>query len=212
MKYVSVLKNNNINNFLKLLTKNKLSMFIWFCLLVSMVLGTVSITYFNTELLYKVNFLFTNDFKIRATQSWKEIFLSSFFSLNIFVFSTELCMLSCFGIVLIPLIIIVRGYSLGLSAGYLYLTYKLKGIAFYILILLPGIIMSSIGYSKFAVEAIKFSYNFFKLIFSKHDFEYNFKLNMKQNAKKAGNCLIIMVLASVLDVCFMLLFSNFFDF
>lgn len=212
MKYASVFRNKNINNFLKLLKKNKLVIFLWICLITGMILGTTFVSFFDTEILYKINFLFKNDFETRINQSWKEIFISSFFNLNLFVFATELSAVSCWGIFLIPIIITIRGLSLGLSTGYLYLMYKLKGIAFYLLILLPGMFLSSVGHNKFSAESMKISFDFTKLFFYNNNFECNFKQNLVQNFKKLCNCLILMMISSILDVCFILLFSNFFEF
>ncbi|MBQ3093159.1 MAG: hypothetical protein IJC57_02760, partial [Clostridia bacterium] len=96
--------------------------------------------------------------------------------------------------------------------GYLYLIYKIKGIAFYLLILLPGVFLSSIGYNIFASKTINFSYNFTKLIFSKQDNNYNFKINFLKNIRELSKCLIFVLISCVLDTCFILLFSKFFDF
>ena len=161
---------------------------------------------------YKINFLFINNFKENINQTWSEIFTTSFSATSIFVFILELCILSCWGIFLVPILIILKGYSLGLSAGYLYLIYKIKGIAFYLLILLPGVFLSSIGYNIFASRTINFSYNFTKLIFSKQDNNYNFKINFLKNIRELSKCLIFVLISCVLDTCFILLFSKFFDF
>ncbi|MBQ3093413.1 MAG: hypothetical protein IJC57_04075, partial [Clostridia bacterium] len=152
-----------INNILELLKKSKTSILIWFCLILGITLGVFCVSYIEIESFYKINFLFINNFKENINQTWSEIFTTSFSASSIFVFILELCILSCWGIFLVPILIILKGYSLGLSAGYLYLIYKIKGIAFYLLILLPGVFLSSIGYNIFASKTINFSYNFTKL-------------------------------------------------
>ena len=201
-----------INNILELLKKSKTSILIWFCLILGITLGVFCVSYIETESFYKINFLFINNFKENINQTWSEIFTTSFSASSIFVFILELCILSCWGIFLVPILIILKGYSLGLSAGYLYLIYKIKGIAFYLLILLPGVFLSSIGYNIFASKTINFSYNFTKLIFSKQDNNYNFKINFLKNIRELSKCLIFVLISCVLDTCFILLFSKFFDF
>ncbi|MBP3320486.1 MAG: hypothetical protein J6K87_02455 [Clostridia bacterium] len=201
-----------INNILELLKKSKTSILIWFCLILGITLGVFCVSYIETESFYKINFLFINNFKENINQTWSEIFTTSFSATSIFVFILELCILSCWGIFLVPILIILKGYSLGLSAGYLYLIYKIKGIAFYLLILLPGVFLSSIGYNIFASKTINFSYNFTKLIFSKQDNNYNFKINFLKNIRELSKCLIFVLISCVLDTCFILLFSKFFDF
>ena len=86
-----------------------------------------------------------------------EIFASSLLSLSFFSLLIEFVTLSFFGALLIPVLIAFKGLGIGMTAGYLYLIYGLKGIAFYILILLPGIFVSSIGLIIFAAESFKFS-------------------------------------------------------
>lgn len=201
-----------INNILELLKKSKTSILIWFCLILGITLGVFCVSYIEIESFYKINFLFINNFKENINQTWSEIFTTSFSATSIFVFILELCILSCWGIFLVPILIILKGYSLGLSAGYLYLIYKIKGIAFYLLILLPGVFLSSIGYNIFASKTINFSYNFTKLIFSKQDNNYNFKINFLKNIRELSKCLIFVLISCVLDTCFILLFSKFFDF
>lgn len=201
-----------INNILELFKKSKTSILIWFCLILGITLGVFCVSYIEIESFYKINFLFINNFKENINQTWSEIFTTSFSASSIFVFILELCILSCWGIFLVPILIILKGYSLGLSAGYLYLIYKIKGIAFYLLILLPGVFLSSIGYNIFASKTINFSYNFTKLIFSKQDNNYNFKINFLKNIRELSKCLIFVLISCVLDTCFILLFSKFFDF
>ena len=201
-----------INNILELFKKSKTSILIWFCLILGITLGVFCVSYIEIESFYKINFLFINNFKENINQTWSEIFTTSFSASSIFVFILELCVLSCWGIFLVPLLIILKGYSLGLSAGYLYLIYKIKGIAFYLLILLPGVFLSSIGYNIFASRTINFSYNFTKLIFSKQDNNYDFKINFLKNIRELSKCLIFVLISCVLDTCFILLFSKFFDF
>lgn len=201
-----------INNILELFKKSKTSILIWFCLILGITLGVFCVSYIEIESFYKINFLFINNFKENINQTWSEIFTTSFSASSIFVFILELCILSCWGIFLVPILIILKGYSLGLSAGYLYLIYKIKGIAFYLLILLPGVFLSSIGYNIFASRTINFSYNFTKLIFSKQDNNYNFKINFLKNIRELSKCLIFVLISCVLDTCFILLFSKFFDF
>ena len=201
-----------INNILEKFKKSKTSILIWFCLILGITLGVFCVSYIEIESFYKINFLFINNFKENINQTWSEIFTTSFSATSIFVFILELCILSCWGIFLVPILIILKGYSLGLSAGYLYFIYKIKGIAFYLLILLPGVFLSSIGYNIFASKTINFSYNFTKLIFSKQDNNYDFKINFLKNIRELSKCLIFVLISCVLDTCFILLFSKFFDF
>ena len=165
-KFINFLDRYDIINFSK---NYRTIIFLSILLLLGMVLGTISISAVNMDFIYKVDFLFLNDFKERIASSNLEIFTSSLLSLSFFSLLIEFVTLSFFGALLIPVLIAFKGLGIGMTAGYLYLIYGLKGIAFYILILLPGIFVSSIGLIIFAAESFKFSCKFAKNIFPKSD-------------------------------------------
>ena len=154
------------------------------------------------DFIYKVDFLFLNDFKERIASSNLEIFTSSLLSLSFFSLLIEFVTLSFFGALLIPVLIAFKGLGIGMTAGYLYLIYGLKGIAFYILILLPGIFVSSIGLIIFAAESFKFSCKFAKKIFPKSD-GISIWNEFKNYIHKIGCAFVILLFSSLLDVGFM---------
>ena len=130
-----------------------------------MTLGAIAVGNVNMEFLHKLDFLFLNDFKSRIESSWTEIFITSFVSAFIFALILEFTALSFWGVAIIPLIILIKSFGIGISAGYLYFIYGLKGIAFYTLILLPGIFISLIGFIFISCSAMDISYKFLKNIF-----------------------------------------------
>lgn len=207
-KVTSFLDKYELINFGK---NNKILIFLIICIIIGMIAGSASLAYINMEVLHKLDFLFLNDFKERINQSSLDVFISSFSSLFIFMIFIEMAALSFWGTVLIPLLVTFKGLGLGITAGYLYLIYGLKGIAFYILILLPGIFVSSIGIVLLSVGAFKFSGKFAKKILPGADNERlwdSFKFHMR----KSGQCLIILAFASLIDMSFMAMFSKFFEF
>ena len=196
---------------LRLSKHNKSFIFLFGCLIVGMVCGAISVSSFNMESIYKLDFLFLTDFKERMGQSYIEIFISSFCILSLFAFFLELSALSCWGMIFIPIIIAFKGLGLGLSGGYLYLIYGLKGIAFYILILLPGIFISSVGLTLLSIRCTKFSIKLLRILFAKESQE-NLWNDLKSHLKNSGYCFVLLAAASILDVCFMAMFSRFFNF
>ncbi len=200
-----------INNVLNLSVRNKSLIFIFLCLISGMIFGSLSVNSLNMESLHKIDFLFLNDFQERISQTGIEIFISSFFILSLFALIIELSALSCWGVIFIPLVMTVRGLSLGLTAGYLYSIYALKGIAFYILILLPGIFISSLGLAIFSSESLKFSSKLLRVIVPKSEDEKLWD-EFKYHLRKSGYCLILMSVSSLIDLCFTSMFSRFFNF
>ena len=207
-KFINFLDRYDIINFSK---NYRTIIFLSILLLLGMVLGTISISAVNMDFIYKVDFLFLNDFKERIASSNLEIFTSSLLSLSFFSLLIEFVTLSFFGALLIPVLIAFKGLGIGMTAGYLYLIYGLKGIAFYILILLPGIFVSSIGLIIFAAESFKFSCKFAKKIFPKSD-GISIWNEFKNYIHKIGCAFVIMLFSSLLDVGFMAMFSRFFEF
>ncbi len=175
------------------------------------VLGTIAVGTVSMDFIYKIDFLFLNDFSARISSTHLEIFISSLLSLFAFSLIIEFSTLSFFGALLIPVIIIFKGLGIGITAGYLYMIYGLKGIAFYILILLPGIFISSIGIIIFAAESFKFSCKFAKKILPKSDGE-SVWCEFKNYIHKIGCAFIVLLFSSLIDVGFMAMFSRFFEF
>ena len=207
-KFINFLDRYDIINFSK---NYRTIIFLSILLLLGMVLGTISISAVNMDFIYKVDFLFLNDFKERIASSNLEIFTSSLLSLSFFSLLIEFVTLSFFCLLLIPVLIAFKGLGIGMTAGYLYLIYGLKGIAFYILILLPGIFVSSIGLIIFAAESFKFSCKFAKKIFPKSD-GISIWNEFKNYIHKIGCAFVILLFSSLLDVGFMAMFSRFFEF
>ena len=207
-KVVSFLDKYELISFSK---NNKVLIFFIVCLIIGMIVGSISVSSINMEVLHKLDFLFLNDFKERIGQSGLDIFISSFSSLFIFTLFIEIVALSFWGAVLVPILVIFRGLGLGITAGYLYLIYGLKGIAFYILILLPGIFVSSIGVVLFAAGAVNLSAKFAKKILPSADNERLWE-TFKAHIRKSSYSLIILAVAALIDIGFMAMFSKFFEF
>lgn len=202
------LRENEIFNFGK---NHKTLICMVLMLILGMVAGAVLAGCTSFEFLDSLNKIFLSDFKERTSQSGAEAFASSVVVYFVFSLFMWLSGLAIWGIVSIPLILCFRGLGMGISGGYLYLIYGLKGIAFYILILIPGIFVSSLAFAIFSTEAFKSSLKIAKAALPKGQIG-NFWLLLKSNTKKFGYCLLLLCFAAFLDMCFITMFANFFDF
>lgn len=207
-KLINFLDKYEIVNFSK---NYRTIIFLSVLLIIGMVFGAISISAVSMDFIYKIDFLFLNDFKERISSTHLEIFISSILSLSVFSLILEFLTLSFFGAIFIPALIIFKGMGIGMTAGYLYLIYGLKGIAFYILILLPGIFVSSIGIIIFSAESFKFSCKFAKKLLPKSDGRALWS-EFKNYIHKVGCAFVILLFSSLLDVGFMAMFSRFFEF
>ena len=208
-KAKSFMWENDILNFGK---NNKTLVFMFVCLLMGVVWGSMSAGCINFETLDVLNGVFLNDFKERMTQNGTEVFVSSLSLYFIFALALELSALAVWGVVSVPLTVCFKGLGIGLSGGYLYMIYGLKGIAFYILILVPGIVISSIAFVLFGATAFKNALAIAKKIMPKTDNGADVWNSVVPGIKKLGYCTLLLCFSSFVDMCFMMMFSGFFSF
>lgn len=202
------LSENDIYNFGK---NNKILLLMFFCLILGMIVGSISAGCINFETLDRLNSVFLTDFKQRMSQSGAEVFVSSLSLYFVFAIIMEFSAFAAWGTAFVPLLLVFKGMGMGLSGGYLYLVYGLKGIAFYILILVPGIFVSSIAFAFFGVSAFKSSVAISKKILPKPSDDMLWPY-VKSNVKKLGHCTLLLCFSAFLDMAFMMMFSSFFEF
>lgn len=180
-------------------------------LLLSMIFGSIYANYINLNIIKKLDILFLSDFDNRNNQGIIYTFISSFSSNFLFWLEMAFLSTSLFGIILTPLILIFRGVGLGLTAGYLYLIYSFKGVVFYILVLLPGIFISSVCFIFMLINSEKFSIKVTKQFISKSP-QQPLRENMIIYIKKSSFILFALAISSICDMIFMKLFSCLFTF
>ena len=198
-------------NIMGFIITNKLTLFMSFVFLIGMLVGTICIEKVKIETIRNLDFLFCSDFKVRLNQTWINNFIASFSSSFIFVIFMVIMAFSFPGLIFIPVILMFRGVGLGLVGGYLYLIYGLKGVAFYILILIPGIFISSLGLISISCDSMRFSYKLSSKLMPKsgNDRLWN---EMIAYLKRVGYTTVIFVISPLADITFMMLFSRFFKF
>ena len=118
---------------------------------------------------------------------------------------------SVIGCVCSPLILLVHGIRQGLITGYLYFSYKLEGIMFNCLILLPSILIALFGIVLLSLEAFNFSCIISKVCI-KSETSANVYMHFKTYCVKSGTTLIAAVISIICDVLLSNLFIGFFNF
>lgn len=119
----------------------------------------------DSDLALGLDFLFTTNLQSRLSQSIFETFCACFFSDFLFLFAVFLCGLAPWGMAVIPMITTFKGFGVGLCAGYLYSAYGLKGIGFYMLVLLLGIFIFTVALIVQSQNSFKLSKRIFKELF-----------------------------------------------
>ena len=186
-------------------------LFLFALLLAGMVFGALSARYADSSMLHKMDFLFMSNFETRAAQSLSSTFAAALASSFLFFLLLIMMGLSLWGGVAVPAVPFFKGFGAGFSAGYFYAFYGWKGILFNLIVMLPGVFLSSSAIVLSAREAIRCSSTLVStgLPGKNHEKQYpSLKIYFFRN----GVVLIILVLAALLDMICTALFAAFFSF
>lgn len=209
--FYTLKKNCNMQSFIKIIKQNKLiSLFIFF-LLMGMVFGALSAKNASSSIIESLDFLFASNFKNRETQSMFTTFIASLNSLFIFVFFIFLLGLCMFGVVVIPASLFFRGFGLGITAGFLYSMYGAKGILFHLIVILPGVFLSSIAIIIEAKESLIFCSRLISKVLPKAPPEKLWPY-FKTYLIKTGYIFIIITICAALDMLLNSIFAHLFSF
>lgn len=194
------------------LSQNKTFVILSVFFLFGIFMGAISSENLDNTATDKITKLFLSNISARESTSILYIFVSSLASSFLFILLAFFMGLSMWGCILAPIVPLLRGFCLGISQTYLYSTYGLKGIGFQLLVLLPGLFMSSLAILLMAREAIRLSHNFSSfMLFGKRE-PFGKKDDIRTYFLRTGCVLGICVVASVIDIVFNILFLRFFSF
>lgn len=166
----------------------------------------------DQNLALSLDFLFTTNLQARVVQSWFETFCACFTSNFVFLAVVFLLGLTPWGVPAIPVVTAFKGFGIGLCAGYLYSTYGLKGIGFYMLVLLIGLFVFTVAMLILGQNAFRLSGKLFQLIFMGKTKDFNIKETIKGYMLKGGYMLIAATAASVIDTLLWCAFTPLFNF
>lgn len=204
-------KDKSKTSFISLIKKYKLLTLIALLLLSGMIFGTFCVGLAEENTIESLDFLFASNFKVRSQQSLFEIFSTSLTSSFVFVALMTLLGLSVWGVLSIPIVPFFRGFGLGLTAGFLYSNYGIKGFLYHLIVLLPGVIISSVAILIHARESLVFSARLMSKILPKGNIDRLWE-RTKLYFLRTGYVLIILAASSLVDMLFTMLFSGYFNF
>lgn len=160
----------------------------------------------------KLDFLFITNIEARLHMAAFEIFLSCFVSYFLFILASFLCALSAWGFSAIPLLAVFKGFSVGLSSAVIFAFYKVSGIGFYILIILPGTVLFLFTLVYYAKASFRLSMRFMRLSLFGYDKEPALSRGLKAFLKKSAYAFLSSGACAVVDMLLWILFANHFDF
>ena len=123
--------------------------------MMGLIVGALSSRGFDKALFERLDFLFVTNVEARLGMSAFAIFTSCFVSYFIFILLLFLFALSVWGFIAVPLLSVVKGFSVGLSSAFIFAAYQMSGIGFYILAILPGVVLflfDLVGYSQASLQ------------------------------------------------------------
>ena len=187
--------------------------FVIFCIVLfaGIVFGAVSGRSADSELMKRLDFIFQTNYHIRCSQGLLTAFVSSFGSSVIFLVMIFLFGLSLWGGFVSWIIPFFKGYGYGISVGYLYGLYGFYGVGYNLLIVLPGMFISSLVISKAGYEVMKKSVKMIRLV-TRNEIRDDPYIQMKHYLKMMFVSMLMCAVSSVVDMLFAMCFSWIFKF
>ena len=167
------------------------------CLAAGLAVGCYSAGGLSERSLKSLDFLFTTNLPQRLEGGALNAFFAAFGSDFLFLLCAFLSGLCLWGVAAMPFIAFFKGYGVGVSAGYLLQSFGVKGIFFYITVLLPGIVMFSMALVYQLDGAFGIFRGMLAALFSK---QAEFRPSLAGYLKRGLKYLVITFSASLLDM------------
>ncbi len=126
-------------------------------------------------------------------------------------FVAFLCGTSFIGCVISPFVLAFYGFRYGCMAGFLYVSYKLDGIMFNALLLIPAVLVGAFGLIYITKESFNFSLVLSRICV-KNSGAANIYSEFKSYCIKCAFLLIFVAISTVIDLAASAMFMRFFNF
>ena len=167
------------------------------CLAAGLAVGCYSAGGLSERSLKSLDFLFATNLPERLEGGALNTFFAAFGSDFLFLLCAFLSGLSLWGVAATPCVAFFKGYGVGVSAGYLLQSFGLKGIFFYITVLLPGAVLFSLA----LVYQLGGAFGLFrKMLAALFSGDAEFKPALSSYLKRGLQYLLITFSASLLDM------------
>lgn len=183
-----------------------------FLMLAGLAFGSVYSKFADSAFIKSLDFLFTTNFDTRLAQNAIGIFCSCFASDFIFLLATFLLGFTPWGIPFLIFLSFFKGFGTGITAGFLFASYSMKGVGFYLLIILPGTFIFCMALALCSTYAFSFSKHMFFYTLKKDCTQPPLRSGMLEFSSHSVTSLIATFCAAVLDTVLWLLFAGAFNF
>lgn len=166
--------------------------------------GAVTSLKADSQFLLNMDFLFSTNLSSRLTAGIPASFMAHFASNFVFWVAVVLLGLSPWGVGALPLIIAFKGFGTGLSAAYLISNFGVKGLGFYLVVVMPGTFIFTLVLLFMCSESGRVSLRISRFIFGKGDTAVPLCGYVKSYLLR---CTYFLFMSAVGAVCDMLLWS-----
>ncbi|MGN0498783.1 MAG: hypothetical protein ACI4F6_06960 [Acutalibacteraceae bacterium] len=192
--------------------KYGLMIFLTLFLVAGIICGCILAQYGDEQTMESLDFIFISNFKGRINQGLFDGFKASMCAYFLFYISSLFLGLSLWGAIGLPAVIALKGIGAGLCAGYLISAYSFQGAVFYVLVMLPGLFLSSLSLLLQCKHSIRLSvklWRFFVPLRKNTDEE---KPDLLSFFQKSSAILLLTAAGAIIDVLFTAFFSHMFTF
>lgn len=196
-------------SFFEVISKNRLLILLSTLFLIGVVAGSISVGRSN-ELTVLAEKAFRSLYLKRANGSFASIFFAAFCCYAVYTVAACAVGTSMLGTVLAPVLVLWRGFLLGMQTALLYSQYALKGVAFNAIILIPPAVFSVIALIFGAKAAIAMSVMIAKLTFPGNT-SVNLFYEFRSYCLKFTLLLIPTFISALADAALSNFFIGFFD-
>lgn len=178
-----------------------------------MIFGAVKAGMASPEALSKIDSVFSRFMNLRNDRTPAQTFMNSFMVSFVFMAALYFSSLSPLGIFFIPALMFFRGFEYGISSGFLCVNYGLKGLAYYITVILLGAFISSLALVYLSQYCIDFSVSMMFSMFGKGTSNgVGLKVKLGEMTLNCAYMIMLIIFASLLDTGLYYLIGGLFSF
>ena len=177
---------------------------------IGMLMGAICARGADSTLLESMDLLFSTNLEARLSQPMYMTFVSSFASNFLFLLFVFLCGLSLWGVLFVFAAPMFKGFGTGLSAGCLFLNYGLRGVGFYLLVMLCGLFIFCFVLILHCTQSHLISFKLFRYVLLEKGYAEGMTVYLRGFLMRSLYMLLASAVASVVDMLLWTAFAKVF--
>ncbi len=184
--------------------------FIVICLgfIISLIAGTFAISVCNDDNYFGLSSYFSEYLGFLNNCGFLEVFLNSLYAFSVLILINMVLGLCVIGAFFNWFVLFILGFGIGSVSGYIFSVYSLKGLCFFLLIILPGLFLFSLDYILSFQDSFDFSLMLFRTVSKK----MQYSANLRQYFIKYLIYFVLVIFISLFNSFMISTFFGFFNF